>query len=57
MMNWARLWRDIGIGGLVASVLAAWVPPDMLRMMSGKRSSAPSRGHEMPASNSRRHHR
>jgi uncharacterized protein len=26
MMNWAMLWRDIGIGLLIAGALGAWVP-------------------------------
>jgi uncharacterized membrane protein YraQ (UPF0718 family) len=28
VMNWAMLWRDIGIGLLIAGALGAWVPND-----------------------------
>lgn len=28
VMNWAMLWRDIGVGLLIAGALGAWVPND-----------------------------
>lgn len=32
IMNWSMLWRDIGIGVLVAGALGAWVPDSFWKM-------------------------
>ncbi|PTB21436.1 hypothetical protein C9I57_07210 [Trinickia symbiotica] len=32
VMNWAMLWRDIGVGILIAGALAAWVPDSFWQM-------------------------